>query len=190
MRRPEPAGINRTPQALPVPLGGMLPVHSAAGTPTWTRARVRARLTGICGIAMGLAGIVLVGARPGTAVYAQDGVLHVGATALHLLSESDVRAEFAGDATYVLRETPDGVDVEASWTQSGVTESTECVEPDPSDPSTVACHMTSGAASLSWIDRFNAAAGEWHRRYGDGRETDIAVPAGGAAFPVAFPIDH
>ena len=160
----------------------MTTAHAPPPLPAATRARLRARVVVAGGVAMAAVGAVLLVTAPGTSVYAQGSALHVGATTLHLASQSGTGAIYTGDATYTLEVGAGGrVVVHATWPIAAGTASSSCVE----STTTVTC--TSG--SLAWIDTFDAARGLWHRRYGDGRGIDIRVPAGTTALPVAFPVD-
>lgn len=138
---------------------------------------------------MGVIGLLLIVGRPADAVWVQDGSLHVGATTLHLVSQSPVSAVYAGDAVYRLTVGGSGVEVDAAWSSNGVDVSASCVESNLAGSVAADCTcMVPGLAPLTWRDTFDPAHHAWHRLYGDGARADIEVPAGTTAVPVAFPM--
>ncbi|MHB8718867.1 MAG: hypothetical protein ACYDAC_08260 [Candidatus Dormibacteria bacterium] len=181
--------IERSPQTLPVPLGDMAPAHAPSPRRGALRSKRNGWLTGASALAMGVAGLVLLATAPGTSVYVAGGRLHVGATTLRLVSETPGASLYSGDAVYQLTVSAGGeVSARARWRDGGRVVSADCAQTLPGGVPTVRCVYTSGSPAST--DVFDARTGVWHRRYDDGVGADIAVPPGGVAVPVAFPIGH
>ncbi len=53
-----------------------------------------------------------------------------------------------------------------------------------------ACQFQEGSSRFSAADTFDAGGHVWHRRYADGTDVTIAVPAGSTLIPIPFPLGH
>ncbi|HEY6470857.1 MAG TPA: hypothetical protein VI434_13940 [Candidatus Dormibacteraeota bacterium] len=53
-----------------------------------------------------------------------------------------------------------------------------------------ACQFRQGSSRFSAVDAFDAQGHVWHRRYADGTDVTVAVPAGSPLIPIPFPLGH
>jgi hypothetical protein len=185
--------IDRQPQNLPVPLGGMTPLRV---TRSRFRRRPRVAPSTVCvavGLASAAAGTALLLAPAPVAVSLQGERLQVGGMTLTAVGSPRASGPvlFFGGASYVLIEHNDRTATAAAvWTSGGVTSSGVCHLHPQGDRLIDECSVTSSSgAALTAVDLLDPARGSaWQRTYSDGSRVTIAVPPDGAAVPVPFPI--
>ena len=184
--------IDRAPQNLPVPLGGMAPVR--VNPPR--RARVpRLGLTTLligAGAVSGAVGLGLLAATPSVSVSLVGDRLEVGGmvlTAVGPTVESHATL-YSGDASYVLAEHSDGTAAAAAaWALGGARSTGLCSLHRDGVRLIDECVFALGGARLTSVDVLDPALGStWQRTYSDGGRVTIGVAAQGGAVPVAFPI--
>ena len=187
-----PAGLDRTPQLLPVPLGGLNPARRKPSTllRRWRRHQPKvmiatALVAGACG--------VWLATKPVTSTVAMDATgVHVDGALLAAVSPQTVHGVqvFDGPASLAIT-TPRGGTSRAGavMTWEGLATTGQCVLVVGAGASD-ACRFTIGGAGLSAADTFDARSHVWYRRYADGVEVTIAVPAGSPLIPVPFPLGH
>lgn len=188
------AMIDRDPQNLPVPLGGMTPVRVI---PSRRRRGVRcdlARLLVLSGVVTGAAGLALLLAPPHVAVSLVGDHLEVGGMVLTAVGPTGTSrpARYQGDASYVLVERRDGTAAAAATWASGGTSSTGVCRLHRDGLRLIdECAFTLSSARLTSVDVLDPARGStWERTYGDGVVARIDVSPDGGAVPVPFPIGH
>lgn len=168
----------------------MTPVHTHTMRRGALRNRARDWAACAAGAVLGTVGVALVIGAGGTSVYVEGSQFHVGATVLHLVSESSAHTVYGGDAAFELTTTTSGrVIAVARWIEDGVLATAACEQTTVGGSTTVVCRYSGVAGGFSTsTDVFDATAGSWHRVYSDGVDVDIRVPAGAVAVPVAFPV--
>lgn len=193
-RAPNPIALDRSPQTLPVPLGGLRPARRNPSTllRQWRRHQpkvmiVTALVVGVCGVwlsvtpttftvAMTVAGVMVDGARL-TPLQRQtpDGVeVFVGPASLAITRG---RGDGTSRAGAVM-----------SW--GGVAATGQCVLVVLSTGASDACRFMIGASRLTAIDTYDARNRVWHRQYQDGLDVTIALPSGTPLIPIPFPLGH
>jgi hypothetical protein len=96
---------------------------------------------------------------------------------------------FTGAATLVIVVASPGiVRAGAVTTWNGVLTTGRCVLIGGAAGASETCQYDLGTALLTSIDSFVVRTRTWHRRYSDGGEIAITVPAGSALIPVPFPL--
>jgi hypothetical protein len=182
--------IDRRPQHLPVPLGGMAPAHVARSRRR-RRMRVGGPLTVATGAVAGVVGLGLLLAPAPAQVSLRGDHLDVGAMTLTASGPAGAQVmRFSGGASYVLAEHGDGSAVaSAAWTAGGTLSSGTCRMRRDGSRLVDECVFASGGALFTSVDVLDPARGaEWQRTYDDGVQATIVVGSNGAAVPVPFPI--
>lgn len=188
--------IDRDPQNLPIPLGGMSPQRRALGTAApirlWRRRRAEV-LAGL-GLLLAAAAAVVTLTRPVLAVYLENDAVHVGDLTLAHPADNGGLGEgrlYRGPATFLMIARSDGSVTATSVTFLGGRRVTGVCSFGPPTASAIAerCVLDIGAASVSCEDslRFDAP-GVWRRRCSDGQELTVLVPAGTGVIPMPFPL--
>jgi hypothetical protein len=184
--------IDRDPQNLPVPLGGMAPVRVLRRRrPRPLRAQYPPVLIAV-GVLAGAVGMILLLLPSPVAVSLFGDRLQVGGMVLKEVGSGPGVWRYAGDASYVLAEHADGsAAAAAAWTTSGSTSSGVCTLRRAGARLLDECTFTSTAGTLTSVDLLDPATGSgWQRTYADGTRVTIAVSSDGGAVPVPFPIGH
>jgi hypothetical protein len=183
--------LDRAPQILPVPLGGLTPArHRTSRLALLWRRYQSTALT-----AMALAAIAL-----GVWLALSPGSFAVDATArgvriddfvlnpLPLQPEQGVRV-FTGKASLAISDAgPGETAAGAVMTWGGLPATGRCVLRVFASTASDACEFTIGDAAVTSLDTFDFRARTWRRRYGDGGEVAITVAAGSALIPIPFPL--
>lgn len=187
-----PAVIDRNPQNLPIPLGGVAPVW------VWRRARRRLLRRSAPSVAralaavMALAGLTLLLLPNRSDAYMDSRGIHVGAMTLTAAGFDPHTGlmRFSGAASYALVEPGGGsARASASWTSAGVTASGWCSLRTEPARLVDECTFDLPAGRTTSVDVLNLAAGSlWQRTYSDGEQVEIGVAANGAVIPVPFAI--
>lgn len=187
-----PAVVDRHPQNLPVPLGGMTPVrraHRRRRRPIRTHA---ARALLITGLIAALAGMALLSLPATTEAYLDGDSIHVGGMTLTAAGPAGRGGAtlYAGDASYVLVEPGDGsATASAVWSEQGVAMVARCALHHDGQRLVDECAFDGASGRLTSVDVLDPSAGStWQRTYSDGVRVAIAVGQQGAAVPVPFPI--
>lgn len=180
----------RSNQTLPVPLGGLAPVHRH--TTAMRRSLRRHRSAPLMAFAFAASGCgVWLSTSPrsfdagGNAAGA-----HIDDMTLTPVAqpESGTMA-FTGAATLVITApSPRTERAGAVTTWNGVPMTGRCVLTDGMAVASEMCEYVIGTSQLTSVDSLSAATRTWHRRYSDGVEITIAVPAGSAVIPIPFPL--
>jgi hypothetical protein len=186
--------VDRDPQNLLVPLGGMAPARAErrrAVRRWWPDTSTSLLGIGVVGGAIGV-GLLLAPAPDAVALMGDH--LQVGGMVLSAVASSgDPRTlRFSGDASYVLVLGPDGPSRAAAvWTTGGTVSSGVCALHGDGSRLVDDCSFTSRAGRFSSVDVLDTALGpRWERTYDDGARVTIPVSAGGGAVPVPFPLGH
>ncbi len=180
-------------QILPVPLGGMLPVHRRQNA--WLRRWRRHEAGALTVLALIAAGIgVGLSTSPRGHVVSMNAVgVRVDEVVLTRVASAP-SAEFqlfTGVATLALHEAAPGVmRGGAVMTWNGHATTGRCVVRMTRHATGEACEFSIGTTRLTADDIFDHASSTWHRRYSDGVEIAIAVPGGSPLIPVPFPVGH
>jgi hypothetical protein len=188
-----PAGLDRTPQLLPVPLGGLHPTRRRPSMLLWHWRRHQPQVMIATALVAGLSGVWLA-TNPVSPSVAMDAAgVHVDDALLAAVSPQSVRGVrvFNGPASLAITSPSGGTSrAGAVMTWDGLATTGQCVLTVVATRASDACHFTIGSARLSAVDTFDAGARVWHRRYGDGVDVTIAVPAGSSLIPIPFPLGH
>lgn len=194
MTRARAALVDRDPQNLPLPLGGMAPVRAQRPRRHRSMRRHIPALLHFLGGVAAVLGVLLLLTPPPVAVSLVGDQLQVGATVLTAAGGDGApdAVRYTGDASYVLHEPGDGsASASAAWTSNGTTSWGACALRPQGTRLVDECTFVSGSYRLTSVDVLDPAAGPaWQRTYADGTRVTIAVAADGAAVPVPFPIGH
>ncbi len=187
------AGLDRSPQLLPVPLGGLHPArrHPSTLLRHWRRHQPQVMI--VISLVAGLCGVWLA-ADPTTSTVAFDAAgVHVDDALLDAVSPATIHGVrvFDGPASLAITTPRGGISRAGSvMTWGGLATTGQCVLVVVAAGASDACRFTIGAAHLAAADTFDAPDHVWHRRYADGVDVTIAVPAGSALIPIPFPLGH
>ncbi|HUZ71021.1 MAG TPA: hypothetical protein VMU65_15035 [Candidatus Saccharimonadales bacterium] len=185
--------LDRSPQVLPVPLGGLTPArrHPSTLLRHWWRHQPKvmmamALVAGICSVWLALIPPSFTIAMDATGVHVDGAVLRA-ATPQSVLG----MRVFRGPASLAITASRGGASrAGAVMTWGGVVTTGRCVLVVIATGASDTCRFTMGSARLSARDTFDARAHIWHRVYGDGADVTIAVPAGSPLIPIPFPLGH
>ncbi len=182
--------LERSVQTLPVPLGGLAPVHRRS-----TRLRRAAsahRSLPILVLALVFAaGGVWLSTSPRALEAGQDsGGVHVDGITLTRVPQSTARSQvFTGAATLVIDTASSGVVTAAAvMTWNGLSATGRCVLRHTVVGAMERCVYALGPNRLTSTDTFSTKTRTWHRNYSDGVAVDITVPQGSTVTPVPYPL--
>jgi hypothetical protein len=187
----DPSGsLERSTQTLPVPLGGLAPVHRHS---TALRRTMRLhRSAPLIALALAASGSgVWLSTSPRSFDTGEDAVgVHVDDMTLTPVAQTAARTKvFTGVATLVIAAaSPRMEKAGAVTTWNGVPTTGRCVLIDGAAVASETCVYDMGTTRLTSTDSFAARTRTWHRRYSDGVEITITVPAGSAVIPIPFPL--
>jgi len=190
------AGIDRAPQYLPVPIGGLDPVWRHRKLPGRRRLwRKRGpELVAAMGLLLAVAAVLVNLTRPPLSVYQDGGTVHVdGLILIHPADNGGLSRGwlYTGPATLLLVGRQGGGLVATSVANlNGQAVTGLCsVGPPTSLEISERCVLHIGSTSVTCTDvlRFTAP-GAWERRCSDGQVLDVTIPAGSAVVPLPFPL--
>jgi hypothetical protein len=181
--------LDRSAQALPIPLGGLSPAHRRSTPLRRTLRRHRSAPMFVLALAASCTGVWL-STGPRSFDVGQDPIgIHVDDITLTRASQLSGGEVFTGAATVVIRTTPSGaVRAGAVMTWNGVRATGRCALISSAQGARETCVYEIGATRLTSNDTFVARTRTWSRRYGDGVEIAINLPIGSALIPVPFPL--
>jgi hypothetical protein len=184
------SSLERSTQTLPVPLGGLAPVHRHSTA--LRRTLRRHRSAPMMAVALAAAGSGVWLSTSPRSFNAGDEVVGVRVDDVILtpVAQSAVGTKvFTGAATLVIEvASPRMVRAGAVTTWNGVPTTGRCVLISGAPGASETCQYDLGTARLTSTDSFVARTRTWHRRYSDGGEIAITVPAGSALIPIPFPL--
>ena len=180
----------RSNQTLPVPLGGLAPVHRHSTAMRRTLRRHRsvplmalAFAASGCGVWLSTSPRSFDAGGDGSRVQIDD------MTLTPIEQPESGPTVFTGAAPLVIvAPSPHSERAGAVTTWNGVPTTGRCVLTDGAAVASEVCEYAIGTARLTSTDIFTTATRTWHRRYSDGVEITIAVPAGSEVIPIPFPL--
>jgi hypothetical protein len=186
------APLERSAQTLPVPLGGLAPVHRRS---TRWRRTVRAhRSVPMLALALvSAAGGVCLSTTPRPLDAGLDGAgVHVDGVTLTRVAISSASTQiFTGAATLVIDTASSGVITAAAvMTWNGLSATVRCVFHRGGAGGVETCLYELGSNQLTSTDRFSARTRTWFRQYSDGVAVAIGLPRGSTVIPIPFPLGH
>lgn len=180
----------RSNQTLPVPLGGLAPVHRHSTA--MRRTLRRHRSVPLMALAFAASGSgVLLSTSPRSFDAGGDAAgVHIDDMTLAPAAQPKSGTTiFTGAATLVIvAPSPRTERAGAVTTWNGVPTTGRCVLTDGVAVTSEMCEYEMGTARLTSTDSYTAATRTWHRRYSDGVEITIAVPTGSEVIPIPFPL--
>ncbi len=181
--------LDRSPQTLPVPLGGLAPVHRH----TTALKRMMRRHRSAPLLALGLvaaAGGVWLSTPSGFQAGRDRAGVHIDDLLLSRVADTVAGTEiFTGSATLVIKTVAEVSRSGAVMAWNGVPTTGRCVLIHATSADTrETCDFTIGATRLTAVDGFDPVTRTWVRRYDDGREITIDVPTGASLVPIPFPL--
>jgi hypothetical protein len=187
----EPA-LDRSPQTLPVPLGGLSPARrQSSALAWWWRRHQPTALTVIAIASIGVAVWVSTSPRSFSVVVRGGDVSVDGEILTPAVQEpaNGVRV-FTGRGSVAIGAASSGTTRSgAVMTWNGLAMTGQCVLHVTGANASEACEFTTeGGARVTSVDNFDFDARVWHRRYQDGMDVTIAVPAGTELIPIPFPL--
>lgn len=185
------SALDRAPQLLPVPLGGLSPARHQPSTLLrhWRRRQpmvmtAAALLIGVCGVWLGLSPATVTVRIGPSGVLVDDSLL----TPLAAQSMHGLRV-FNGPASLAITDAGGGTShAGAVMTWNGLATTGQCVLVVVKSGASDTCRFAIGAKRLTAADTFDARNHVWRRHYADGVDIAIQVPAGSALIPVPFPL--
>ena len=184
--------LDRTPQNLPVPLGGLSPAHRDESRLSRNWRRRQARILTAGGLVLSVVGGWLAIAMPSVSVYADGKSVHIGSLTLlplHERSNQGMRV-YTGAVAFGL------VDVSASEVRAsavtslngapvnGVCRLTRTGGADAREE----CAFSVRGTALRSTDLFDSSSHTWRRTYSDGRTATFNVPPGTSVVPIPIPL--
>jgi hypothetical protein len=200
MRRRDAAGrpdgtaaLDRTPQILPIPLGGLTPVRRRSSVVLRRfRRHQSTALLALAGVAIACAVWLSMTSRSFTVEMTASGlrVDEVVLTASTPRFVGGLRV-FTGPASVALTAGESGsMRAAAVMTFNGVKTTGQCESHVSSRTASEACQFKGGGAGLTSTATFDFRSRTWDRRYSDGIEVTIMVPTGSELIPIPFPLGH
>jgi hypothetical protein len=187
------AELDRTPQSLPIPLGGLTPVRRrpSVALRRFRRHQSTALLV-LAGLATGAAVWLSTSSRAFTVEVTASGLRVDGVvlTASTPQSVGGMRV-FTGPASVALAAGESGsMRAAAVMTSNGLETTGQCESHVLPTTASEACQFKSGGAVFTSTARFDFGSRAWDRRYSDGIEVTIMVPRGSELIPIPFPLGH
>jgi hypothetical protein len=187
------AALDRTPQILPIPLGGLTPVRrrSSLILRRFRRHHSTALLV-LAGVAIAGAVWLSTTSRSFTVEMTASGlrVDDVVLTASTPRFVGGMRV-FTGEASVALAAgEPGSMRAAAVMTLNGVKTTGQCESHVLSKTASEACQFKGGGAVLTSTATFDFGSRAWDRRYSDGIGVTITVPRGSELIPIPFPLGH
>lgn len=186
-----PTPLERSTQTLPVPLGGLAPVHRKATIQRVLRRHQSAPIV-VLALVSASTGVWLSTSPRSFAVGRDEAGVHIDAI---VLTQADRPAlggmVFSGAAAVAITGLSAGVvRAGAVMTWNGAQTTARCVLRYRAEGAAESCVYTIGATRLTSSDVYTAATRTWQRRYGDQVEVTIRVPGGTTLIPIPFPLGH
>ncbi len=180
--------LDRTPQTLPIPLGGLAPAHRQTSALRRGLHRHRgAPLVALALVASG-GGVWLSAGTPAFEVGRDAAGLHVDGMTLSPIAELVAGTRvFTGAATLAITTRSGVVRAGSVMTWNGVLASGRCVLRRGVAGSSETCVYSIGTTRLTSADRFVDATRTWSRHYSDGVDITIGVSAAATLIPLPFP---
>jgi len=183
--------LDRTPQNLPVPLGGLVPAHHHESWLTRNMRRQQARILSVSGLALGVIGGWLAVATPSLPVYADENGVHVGElTLLPLQHQPQGMHVYTGSVAFVVIDvSPRQTRASAVTTLNGVSVSGVChLMRAGGGDAREKCAFSVRGTALHSTDVFDSSTHTWRRTYSDGRTASFGVPPGKSVVPIPIPL--
>ena len=187
-----PTTLDRAPQHLPVPLGGLAPAHRNEPRLSRTWRVQQARIISVGGLTLSLVGGWLAVATPAISIYADGSSIHVGDVTLlplHDQRNPGVRV-YTGAVAFVLVDiNPREVRAAAVTSLNGLSVNGVCrMARVGRGGAREDCAFSVHGTTLHSTDLFDPPAHSWHRTYADGRTATFNVPPGTSLVPVPIPL--
>ena len=184
--------VDRRAQNLPVPLGGIAPVHAVKRRRRHMLRRLAPAVAVAVGVASAAAGHAMLAVPSPNAVSRQGSRLDIGAMVLHRVAVfAGTHTElYGGDASFALNEQADGTVVAAAaWWSAGQVDTGFCRLSTAHRRAIDECSFVMPRGTMTSIDVLDLGQGHaWQRTYADGVRISIAVSNSSTALPVPFPI--
>lgn len=192
MRAPQQAAttLDRSPQHLPIPLGGLSASHAVRPRRTvLSHLRAWRRTSTMAGLVSGALGAVLLASATPPAVFVDARGAHVAGAVLAPAPSGDPAVSlYRGDAALVVRWLAGGATAAAVTTLDGEQVTGSCRMRSGGQGASERCSFDVNGRMLTAADTYVAAAGRWRRRYSDGTTAEFTVPRGTRPIPVPFPL--
>lgn len=184
--------LERSPQTLPVPLGGLAPVHRRASAVRRNLRRHSSIPILVVSLAAAIGGVGLFASPPSFDAGEDAAGVHIDGMILTPVASAGAGIRtFSGAATEVIHTTPSGaVRAGAVMTWNGMATKGRCLLLPTAMGAEEVCDYVIGTSMLTSIDTFSAVTRTWRRRYGDGVDIVITVPKGCSVIPIPFPLDR
>lgn len=180
--------LDRAPQTLPVPLGGLAPAHRRTSALRRTLRRHRTAPLLALALVASASGVWLSADPPAFEVGMDAAGLHVDGVTLLRAAESVAGTQiFTGAATVAITTTSGVIRAGSVMTWNGVLTTGRCeLRRGPAGASET-CMYSLGTRRLTSVDLFVTSTRTWRRHYSDGVDITIGVSAPAALIPLPFP---
>jgi hypothetical protein len=184
--------LDRTPQNLPVPLGGWSPAHHGESRLSRNWRRQQARILTAGGLVLGVVGGWLAIAAPSVSVYADGTSVHIGAVTLlpaRQQANQGIRVYTGAVAFVVVDVSPRETRASAVTSLNGVSVNGVCrLRRTGGEDAREECAFSVHGRALRSIDLFDSSTHTWRRSYSDGRSATFNVPPGTSVVPIPIPL--
>ncbi len=184
--------VDRHPQHIPLPIGDLRVVRrDYRMSPLYRRFRNDLpNYLALLGVALALAGAVLVVASLTPAVYEENGIVHVGSMVLPPAAAGSAVYDYGGGNLPALALDYEGPQTVGAMNETvgGVVETGRCVMTVSGSAVSATCAFTIGKTRFTSEDSYSLQQQAWLRTYSNGETAVIPVPADGTAIPVPFPV--
>jgi hypothetical protein len=188
-----PPALDRSPQLLPVPLGGLIPARRRPSRLLRSWRRHQPQVVMFAALVAGVCGAWLAASpQPSTVVVSAAGVDIDSVLLTPVASQAALGLHVFGGPASLAVSVPQGGTSRAGavMTWGGIATIGQCVLAVVGSRASEACQFREGPSRFSAADTFDARGHVWHRRYADGSQVTIMVPAGSPLIPIPFPLGH
>lgn len=181
--------LDRAPQSLPVPLGGLAPAHRHTSAPRRIPHRLRTAPLLALALVASAGGVCLSADLPAFEVERDAAGLHFDGVTLSPLAELVAGTQiFTGAATVAITTTFGLIRAGSVMTWNGVLTTGRCVLRRGPAGTSETCVYSIGTRRLTSVDRFVDETRTWRRHYSDGGDITIGVSSAATLIPLPFPL--
>ena len=180
--------LDRAPQTLPIPLGGLAPAHRHPSTLRRGLRRHRTAPLLAIALAASASGVWLSAGSPAFEVGSDAAGLQVDGVTLSPVADVVAGTRiFSGAATIAITPVSGVVRAGSVMTWNGSLATGRCVLHRSPGGASETCVYSIGTQRLTSVDLFDDGTDTWSRHYSDGVDITIRVTTAAALIPLPFP---
>jgi hypothetical protein len=186
------ADLEAQRQTLPIPIGGLTPVHRRTRSVRQLGRRRQPVCLASLGALAAALGVVITLSPTTIAAFGDASTIHIGSSLMQRGASPAVPGSrlYVGDVSIVMVPDRSGWRAAATTTLNGQPARGVCNLEDTVQTATETCTFTLGGQTLRATDVFDASAGQWHREYSDGVKVMFSVPSRASLVPIPIPFGH